>query len=119
MKTLLIICSATEAATGLALIIIPSIVTQLLLGVAVNGNALTVSRLAGMCLISLGIACWPGQIFNQPLRAMSFYNLLVAFFFIYIGLSSSLVGILLWPVALLHLGFAVVLFRGLLNSKQN
>lgn len=113
MKNLLVLTSIIESATGFVLIIIPSIAIQLLFGVDATGLALIVSRFSGICLISLGIACWPGQIFNQPLRAMFIYNLLVAIFFIYIGLSSLLVGILLWPVAILHLGFAVLLFRGL------
>ncbi len=118
MKTLLIICSATEAATGLALIVIPSIVTQLLLGVAVDGIALTISRLAGVCLISIGIACWPTENTIQATRAMFVYNLIVSAYFAYYGVTSDLIGIILWPVAILHFVFAVLLLRGLIKSKQ-
>jgi len=52
------------------------------------------------------------------LRAMSLYNLLVAIFFIYIGLSSSFAGILLWPAGILHFGLAVLLIQGLLIGKK-
>jgi len=118
LKNLLRISSVAEATTGFAAIIIPSIVIQLLFGVEVSGVALTISRLAGIALLSLGIACWPGEHFMQALRAMSLYNLLVAIFFIYIGLSSSFVGILLWPAGILHFGLAVLLIRGLLIGKK-
>jgi hypothetical protein len=117
LKTLLLICSATEAATGLALIVIPSKVTQLLLGVAVEGIALTISRLAGLCLISFGIACWPAQNTTQAARAMFVYNLIVAAYFSYYGVTADLVGIILWPVAILHFGLAVLLVRGIFNEK--
>jgi hypothetical protein len=119
LKTLLLICSATEAATGLALIVIPSIVTQLLLGVAVEGIALTISRLAGLCLISFGIACWPTQNTAQAARAMFIYNLIVAAYFAYYGVTADLIGIILWPVAILHFVFAVLLLRRLIKSKQS
>lgn len=118
MKTLLIICSATEAATGLALIVIPSIVTQLLLGVAVDGIALTISRLAGLCLISFGIACWPTENTIQAARAMFVYNLIVAIYFFYFGATADTIGIILWPVAILHFVFALLLIRGLLKANQ-
>ena len=119
MKTLLIICSATEAATGLALIVIPPIVTQLLLGSEVNGVALTVSRFTGMSLLSLGIACWPAQNTAQAARALFVYNLIVSAYFAYYGVTSDLIGIILWPVAILHFVFAVLLLRGLLKGKQS
>ncbi len=117
MKILLKICSVIETSTGLAALVVPSIIVELLLGTEISEAVLTIARLAGICLISLGIACWPGEHFSQALRAMSSYNMAVAIFFIYIGLSSSLVGILLWPVAILHFGLAVLLIRGLLLDK--
>ena len=119
MKNLLKFCSLTESTTGLAAIVIPSIVLLLLFGVEANEISITISRLAGIALLSLGIACWPGDHFTQALRSMSIYNLLVAIFFIYIGLSSSLVGILLWPVIILHALLAILLVRNLLFRKSN
>jgi hypothetical protein len=117
LKNLLKLCSVIETTTGLSAIVIPSIVIQLLFATDVNGITIIISRLAGICLISLGIACWPGEYFSQALRAMFIYNILVAIFFVYIGLSSTLVGILLWPAAILHLGIDILLIRGLLRSK--
>lgn len=105
--------AVAETATGIAAIFIPSIILQILFDIEANEISITITKYAGICLVSLGFACWPRENFSQALRAMFLYNLLVAIFFIYFGLSSSLVGILLWPVAILHIGFAVLLFRGL------
>ena len=56
----LIFAAVAEAATGLALLIVPSLVGQLLLGEELTGIAVFVARVAGIALIGLGAACWPG-----------------------------------------------------------
>ncbi len=60
MKSALIFAAFGEAATGLALLIVPSLVGQLLLGEELIGVAVPVARVAGMALIAFGIACCPG-----------------------------------------------------------
>ena len=60
MKTALIIASVSEAATGLALLVVPSLVGRLLLGEELTGVAIPVVRVTGIALIALGIASWPG-----------------------------------------------------------
>ena len=60
MKNVLIFAAVAEAATGLALLIVPSLVGQLLLGEEITGVAVPVARVAGIALIGLGVACWPG-----------------------------------------------------------
>jgi len=54
MKYALIVAAISEAATGLALLIAPSLVGQLLLGVEIAGIALPVARVAGIALIARG-----------------------------------------------------------------
>ena len=70
MKKVLIFAAVAEAATGLALLIVPSLVGQLLLGEELNGVAIPVARVAGIALVALGIACWPGP----PLVGMLTYS---------------------------------------------
>ena len=70
MKKALIFAAVAEAATGLALLIVPSLVGQLLLGEELIGIAIPVARVAGIALIALGIACWPGP----PLVGMLIYG---------------------------------------------
>ena len=66
MKKALIVAAAAEAATGSALLIVPSIVGQLLLGEELTGVAIPVARVAGIALIALGVSCWP----SPPLVGM-------------------------------------------------
>jgi hypothetical protein len=51
MKKVLIFAPVSEAATGLALLIVPSLVVQLLLGEELTGVAIRVARVAGITLI--------------------------------------------------------------------
>ena len=57
MKKVLNFAAVAEAATGMALLIVPSLVGQLLLGGDLTGVAIPVARVAGIALIALGIAC--------------------------------------------------------------
>ena len=88
-----------EAFTGLALLIVPSLVGLLLLGVELTGVTLPVARVAGIALIALGIACWPGP----PLIGMLIYSALVTLYLAFVGFAGGLTGILLWPAVILHL----------------
>ena len=97
MKHALIIAAISEAATGLALLIAPSLVGQLLLGVEFAGVALPVARVAGIALIALGIACWPGP----SLVGMLIYSALITVYLAYLGLAGF-AGVLLWPAVVLH-----------------
>jgi hypothetical protein len=107
MKKLLLVAAAGEAATGAALLIVPSLVGQLLLGEPLAGVAVTVARVAGIALIALAIACWPGT----PLIAMVIYGAAVALYLAYLGLAGGSSGILLWPVVVLHVIITALLAR--------
>ena len=98
MKGALIFAAVGEAATGLALLIIPSLVGKLLLGQDLSAIAVPVARVAGIALIGLGLACWPGP----PLVGMLTYSALVALYLAYLGLVTDFAGLLLWPAVILH-----------------
>jgi hypothetical protein len=99
MKSALTFAAVAEAATGFALLIIPSLVGQLLLGEQLTGVALPVARVAGIAVIALGIASWPGP----PLAGMLIYSGAVTLYLAYLGFAGSLSGVLLWPAVVLHL----------------
>ena len=86
MKWVLVAAAVGEAATGLALLIVPSLVGQLLLGAELTGIAVTVARVAGIALIALGVACWPGT----PLLGMLTYSAGVALYLAYVGSGRRL-----------------------------
>jgi hypothetical protein len=60
MKVGLDFAAIAEAATGLALLIVPWLVGQLLLGVEFADVTVRVARVAGIALIGLGVLTSPG-----------------------------------------------------------
>ncbi len=107
MKKVLALASIAEVATGMALLIAPSLVGQLLLGAELTGIAEAVARVTGIALIALAIACWPGK----PLLGMLTYSAAVTLYLAYLGLAGGLTGILLWPAVVLHATLTVFLAR--------
>ena len=104
MKNVLIFAAVAEVGTGLALLIVPSLVGQLLLGEELTGIAVPVARVAGIALIALGIACWPGP----PLVGMLTYGTLVTIYLAYLGIAVGLTGPFLWPAVALHLVLSIL-----------
>ncbi len=103
------VAAIAEIATGLALLIVPSLVGQLLLGQTLDGIAGDVARLTGIALIALGLACWPGP----PMLGMLVYSALVTIGLARFGFAGGTVGALLWPAVGLHLGLTILLAAGL------
>lgn len=97
-RNALALAAISEAATGAALLTAPWLVGQLLLGEQLAGAAVPVARVAGMALIALGVACWPGP----PLVGLLTYSVLVTIYLAYLGLVAAVTGILLWPAVALH-----------------
>jgi hypothetical protein len=115
MKNALTFAAVAETATGLALLIAPSLVVQLLLGEQLTGVAIPVARVAGVALIGLGIACWPGP----PLVGMLTYGALVTVFLAYLGFAGALTGVLLWPAVVLHLILTAFLTRDVTRIRRD
>ena len=114
MKKALIFAAIGEAATGLALLSVPSLVGQLLLGEQLAGVAIPAARVAGIALIALGIACWPGP----PLVGMVTYSAFVTVYLAYLGFAGGLTGVLLWPAVVLHVILTVLLTRDLTRMRR-
>jgi hypothetical protein len=116
MKRLLGLAAVLEAATGLALMIHPPLVTRLLLGDEVSGAGEALGRVAGFALVGLGLACWPGLesagVNTPALRALLAYNLLATLYLAYLGIGGRLVGSLLWPAVVIHGVLTLLLARG-------
>jgi hypothetical protein len=105
MRRVLVLAAVGEAATGVALLLVPSLVGQLLLGAELTGIAVTVARVAGIALIGLGVACWPGP----PRVGMLTYSAAVTLYLAYVGLSGGSTGMLLWPAVVVHVILTVLL----------
>ena len=114
MRNVLIYSAVAEAATGLALLIVPSLVGRLLLGEDLSGIAIPVARVAGLGLTALGIACWPGP----PLVGMLAYGAAVTLYLAYLGFVGGATGILLWPAVALHAVLSILLARAWLGAEK-
>ena len=114
MKRVLILAAVGEAATGVALLIVPSLVGWLLFGEELTGVAIPVARVAGIALIALGVACWPGP----PLVGMLTYSAGVTLYLAYVGFAGGLAGILLWPAVVLHVILTALLTRASTRDKE-
>jgi len=117
MKTLLAVTAGIEAATGGAIVIAPATVVRLLFAAELTGAGVVVSRLAGISLIALGIACWPGG-GNRAAWGMLTYNLLVAAYLLCLGLGGEWTGVLLWPGVALHAVASIFLAAALWKRKS-
>src|SRR5262245_51242364 len=111
VRRLLIACSIGEALTGLALVVHPPLVVGLLFGAEVSAAGVTVSRVAGIALSSLGCACWPsrGRAHAAAATGMLLYSLATALYLLIVGVSSETRGVLLWPAVGLHVAVALLL----------
>jgi hypothetical protein len=114
MSRLLKFTALIEAATGFALIVIPSVVVRLLLGSPLDTSAaVTLGRVAGAALLALGVACWLAQYDAQScaarglVSAMVLYNLGAVVILGAAGIRSQPVGIALWPAVVLHAAMTI------------
>jgi hypothetical protein len=115
MKKVLAAAAAGEAATGLALLVVPSLVGRLLLGTELAGVSLPVARVTGIALIALGTACWPG---STALGGMLAYGALATSYLLYLGIRGEWVGPLLWPAIVLHAVLTLLLAWAWLRTHK-
>jgi hypothetical protein len=113
MKKVLVVAAIAEAVTGLALMVMPSLLGRLLLGEELAGVAIPVARVAGIALIALGIACWPGP----PLVGMLVYSAAVGLYLACLGFVVGFAGIFLWPAVAVHLVLSILLGRAWISKE--
>lgn len=108
-----IVTAVVEVGAGVCLLVLPTVVFELLLGVSQAApEATLVGRLAGSALFALGVASWLARRGGQsPVRyglitGLLIYNGSAVTLFVYAGLGLSMAGIALWPAVVLHSGMA-------------
>jgi len=114
-RMILFVTAALEAATGAALLVVPSVVGRLLFGEEFTGVAIPVARVTGIALIALEVACWPGR---TALCGMLVYSAAVTLYLAYVGFAGGFAGILLWPVVVVHLILTAPLTRALIGGTE-
>lgn len=124
MKRLLMVTAWAEAATGLALVLSPSVPASMLFGASLDTpTELVFARIAGGALLSIGAACWLSRNEEKSraatglVAALSLYNAAAIAILVHAGLSLGLSGIGLWPAVVLHVGLAGWCISCLLNRR--
>jgi hypothetical protein len=102
MKKLLTVAAVAEVVTGVALIVVPSLVVKLLFGADIADIGVVTSRFAGITLIALGVACGPFESASRALYGMLTYGSLATLGLLYLALGGKWNGPLLWPAVVLH-----------------
>jgi len=109
MSRLLKLTAIIEAATGLGLIAVPSVVVRLLLGSPLDiSAAVMLGRVAGAALLALGVACWLARDDTQSraarglVVAMLIYNIAATALLAFAAIGLRLHGVALWPAVVLH-----------------
>jgi hypothetical protein len=115
MKKVLTVAAVVEVATGMALLIVPSLVGRLLFGAEFTGVANPAARVTGIALLALGVGCWPG---STALCGMLTYGALATLYLAYLGVIGEWVGPLLWPTVVLHGILTVLLARAWFQSRK-
>jgi hypothetical protein len=114
MKKVLAVAAVVEVATGMALLIVPSLVGRLLFGAEFTGVANPAARVTGIALLALGVGCWPG---STALCGMLTYGALATLYLAYLGVIGEWVGPLLWPAVVLHGILTVLLAQACFQSR--
>ena len=109
----LAVTGVLEATTGVALIVAPSLVCDVLLGQSLDpGPGQTVARVAGIALVALGAACGLSRstltkAVSPVVGPMLFYNLAIVFLLLQSRAETGVVGMAFWPAIGLHIAMAV------------
>jgi hypothetical protein len=110
---ILAFAAIVEVGTGLVLMFDPALVAALLVGANLASAGNVLGRWAGIVLVALGLACWPGPPRaaggSAAFRGMLTYNSLTALYLAYLGTLGHLRGFLLWPGVALHAVVALLL----------
>jgi hypothetical protein len=122
VKNLFTTTAVIEVGGGVVMVALPSLPATLLLGSSLDSPVgLTVARVLGVALLSLGVACWLARHDGQSRAArglagaMVFYNIAVFTVLVYAGIRLGLSGSGLWPAVLLHAVMTVWCFNSLLK----
>jgi hypothetical protein len=111
-KYIVRIAAWLEILVGVALLVVPDGVSQLLFGAPAEGIGMPWARFAGVGLIGLGIASRSsplGASKSSVVDGLIVFNVAMTVLLAWLGLATSFHGILLWPAAFLHAVISVAL----------
>jgi hypothetical protein len=122
-RLLILVCAVLETGTGLALLTLPRFAVRVLLGAELLGAGVATSRLCGVALVSVGLACWPESepplhpMDRRAIRALLVYNASATAYLAYLLILGGHRGILLVPAIVIQAVVAVLLGRTVVWSR--
>jgi hypothetical protein len=119
MNMILMLAALAEAGTGVILLVYPPIVVRLLFDAEIVSAGVIMSRLAGIALIGLGVACWPSTDTRRAFHGLVTYSVLAMLLLIYIGVRGGGVGLLLWPAVVVHAMLIILLGAARLKQRKS
>lgn len=117
MKKILMFAAFSEGAFGAILLASPVIIVRLLFGDEIAGAGVVTSRLAGLCLIALGVACWPDRSSLRAYYGMLSWSMLAMLYLIVVGIGGQ-AGVFLWPAVVVHASIASLLIWAHRHSEK-
>ena len=107
-----------EIIVGTSIVTVPDLLCMLLFGTKPEGVGVTLARFAGVGLIALGIACLPstGTKSRQGVVGLFVFNAGVTVLLAWVAVTT-VHGIMLWPVVILHAAIAIALAQQLFTTK--
>jgi hypothetical protein len=105
--------AALECLAGTALLLVPGVSILLLFGMQPDPMATLLGRIAGVALLSLGVACWGARVDvggparTSTVKGITLYNGGAGLLLLAAAGSGRATGIVIWIAAILHLGLAV------------
>ncbi len=123
VSLLLLVTGVVEVAVGIGLLLAPGVVLAGLLGIEqAPTETVFVGRITGTAVLGIGLASWlmrndASQATQRSLiTGIMVYTIAAAVLLVYAGVSTSMVGIMLWPGAIFHTALAVWCFACLAGS---
>jgi hypothetical protein len=101
-----------EIMAGAAFLTVPDVVCRLLFAARLEVIGTILTRFVWLGLFSLGVACLPARARTSnrhAVVALSAFNAAAAILFAWVGIATTLRGVLLWPAVVLHAGIAAQL----------
>jgi hypothetical protein len=124
-RSLFTLTAILEAITGILLLVAPAFVVNLLLGAEISTQTdLTITRIAGSAILSLGIACWLARNDENTSAAKALTGgMLVYNFMVFVALANSAyvsaITLALIATLIIHLALGIACYIVLRKFKRN
>jgi hypothetical protein len=119
-RYLILVAAWLELVTGIVLVISPAFTCLLLFATPLDDAGVAIARFSGVVLLALGTVCVATPSKPYPRGAalgLLVYNVGVVVLFVWLGVTTTLHGLLLWPATILHACVAAALLRQTLHEQ--